>query len=252
MTNQTLSATCQRFTPFEADGTTLIEGLPGHGLVASIAVDRITEQLDLDYHGNIRSDAFPQVTSFDEGLIQDTVRVYAGDGPSVMTLKSDIPIPTEAAPALSDCVVSEFAAECDRAIFLAAAPAQSEEQLGEVTGLGTNQAMKDELVEAGVEIAPETGVVGGATGALVNACYQAEVPAMLLLVRADPNVPDPGAARAVIETALESLVAFDIDTAPLQEEADRIQSKKAQIAQEMQAAQEAEEPTSMQARAMYQ
>lgn len=70
----------------------------------------------------------------------------------------------------------------------------------------------------------------------MNACYQTEVPAMLLLVRADTNVPDPGAAKAVIETALELLVEFDMDTGPLEEEADRIQAKKAQIAQEMQAA----------------
>lgn len=192
------------------------------------------------------------MTSFDDGVVQDTVRIYAGDNPSVMTIKSDIPLPTEAVPALSDCVVDEFAATCERAIFLAAAPAQSEKQLGEVMGLGTTQEMKDELVDAGIDIAPETGVVGGATGALVNACYQTEVPAMLLLVRADPNVPDPGAAKAVIETGLEALVEFEIDTEPLEEEAERIQAKKAQIAQEMQAAQDAEQPTSMQARAMYQ
>lgn len=246
------SATCERFTPFDADAATLIEGLPGHGLVASIAVDRITDQLGLEHHAVIRSDAFPEVASFDDGLIQDTVRIYAGDDPPVMTLKSDIPIPTDAAPALSECVVEEYAAACEQAVFLAAAPAQNEEQLGEVVGIGTTPAMKQELESAGVDIAPDTGVVGGVTGALVNACYEADVPAMLLLVRADPNVPDPGAARAVIETALEPLVEFDIDTAPLAQEAERIQAKKAQIAQELAAAQEAEQPSSMQARAMYQ
>ncbi len=246
------AATCERFTTFDASDATLIEGLPGHGLVASIAVDRISDLLGLDHHAVIRSDAFPQVASFDDGLVQDTVRIYAGDEPPIMTLQSDIPIPTDAASALSDCVVDEYAAACERAVFLAAAPAQKEEQLGEVLGLGTSEAMREQLLDAGVDIAPDTGVVGGVTGALVNACYQADVPAMLLLVRADPNVPDPAAARAVIETALEPLVEFDIDTTPLEEEAERIQTKKAQIAQELQAAQEAEGPTSMQARAMYQ
>jgi len=252
MSSQTQSATCQQFTSFDASGATLIEGLPGHGLVASIIVDRITEQLDLEYHGVIRSDAFPPVTSFDDGLVQDTVRIYAGEGSGVMTLKSDIPIPTDAAPALSDCVIDEYAAACRRAVFLAAAPAQSEEQRGNVTGLGTNEAMKEELVEAGIEIAPDAGVVGGVTGSLVNACYQADVPAMLLLVRADPSVPDPRAAKAVIEQALEPLVEFELETAPLEEEAERIQERKAQIAEQLQAAQQAESPASMQARAMYQ
>lgn len=121
-----------------------------------------------------------------------------------------------------------------------------------MTGIGTSAAMKDALVDAGIDLAEDPGVVGGVTGALVNGCYQADVPAILLFVRADPNAPDPGAAQAVIETALEPLVEFDIDTTPLEQEAERIQAKKAQIAQEMQAAQEAEQPTSMQARAMYQ
>lgn len=253
MSTERPGATCQRFTPLDATNPTLIEGLPGHGLVASIAVDRITDQLDLKHHGTIRSDAFPQVASFDDGLVQDTVRIYAGNGESsVMTLKSDVPIPSEAAPALSDCVIDEFAETFSHAIFLAAAPAQSDDQLRDVIGLGTNQQMKDELVNADIDIAEETGVVGGVTGALVNACYQADVPAILLLVRANPHVPDPEAARAVIETALEPLVEFDIDTEPLDEQADRIQAQKAQIAQELKESQEAEGPVSMQARAMYQ
>jgi uncharacterized protein len=252
MSTETPTATCQRFTAIDAANPTLIEGLPGHGLVASIAVDRITEQLGLDHHGVIRSGAFPQVSSFEAGIVQDTVRIYAGDDPPVMTLKCDVPIPTDAAPALSECVIDEFAETFSRAIFLTGAPAQSEDQLGEVIGLGTDQQMKDALVAAGVDIADETGVVGGVTGALVNACYQAEVPAILLLVRADPHVPDPGAARAVIEKGLEPLVEFDIDTDPLDDQAERIQEKKAQVAQELKAAKEAEGSVSMQARAMYQ
>lgn len=252
MSSEPPRASCQRLTTLDAANPTLIEGLPGHGLVASIAVDQITDQLALEHHGIIRSDAFPQVASFDDGLVQDTVRIYAGGDPPVMTLKSDVPIPTEAAHALSDCVIEEFAETFSHAIFLAAAPAQSEANLGTVLGLGTNADMKEELVSAGVGIVEDTGVVGGVTGALVKACYQAEVPAILLLVRADPHVPDPAAARAVIETALEPLVEFDIDTELLDEQADRIQTQKAQIAQELKEAQEAEGPVSMQARAMYQ
>jgi hypothetical protein len=148
--------------------------------------------------------------------------------------------------------LDEYASACVRATFLAAAPAQSEDQLGEVIGVGTSEAMTDQLVDAGVDLAPDTGVVGGVTGTLVNACYQADVPAILLLVRADPNLPDPAAARTVIDTALEPLVDFEIDTEPLEQEAERIKAKKAQIAQELQSAQEAEPSDSMQSRVMYQ
>lgn len=244
-------ATFHQLTDLEPEEPTLIEGLPGHGLVASIAVDRITEQLALHRYGTIRSEAFPPAASFTNGLIQDTVRVYAGSDPAVMTLQSDVPLPQEAFSGLSRCVLEELAEAFERAIFLAGAPAQSEEQRGTVTGIATEDRLKDELSEAGIAVEEDSGAVGGVTGALVTACYHAEVPATLLLVRADPRLPDPGAAHSVIEDALEPLVEFDIDTDELLDKAEKIQQQKQRIAQQIQQAQ-GQQAESMQAQTMFQ
>jgi uncharacterized protein len=53
--------TFHRSAGLDAAEPILIEGLPGRGLVASIAVDRITDQPELEQHGSIRSDSFPPV-----------------------------------------------------------------------------------------------------------------------------------------------------------------------------------------------
>jgi len=216
--------------------TTLIEGLPGHGLVASIAVKQITAQLELTHHASIQSRAFPPVTTFDDGLVQDLVRVYAADDPPVMTLQSDLALPPNAFEPVSDCILSDVPTEYERAIFIAGAPAESEDQLGDVHGVATTDALREELHDAGVPVATEQGVVGGITGALVRECYQLEVPATLLIVRAHPRLPDPGAAKAVIETALEPLVDFDIDTTELDEHAEEIKTQMRQIAEQYQQA----------------
>lgn len=244
-------ATFHELTDVEAEESTLIEGLPGHGMVASIAVDRITEQLDLERHGTIRSDAFPPVASFSDGLVRDTVRVRTGTDPDVMTLQSDVPIPEEAFAGLSQCVLEDLSDAYNRSIFLAGAPAQTEDELGTVTGIGTTDSLKDELETAGIELEDDAGAVGGVTGALVTACYHADVPAMLLLVRANPRLPDPGSARTVIEDALEPLVDFDIDTDVLQDQAEEIQQQKQQIAEQLQQAQ-GEQAEPRQSRAMFQ
>lgn len=230
---------------------TLIEGLPGHGLVASIAVDQITEQLDLDRYGSIRSPDFPAAASFTNGLIQDTVRVYAGSNPDVMTLQSDVPIPQESFSGLSRCVLEELVDTFERAIFLAGAPAQSEEQIGNVAGIATTDNLKEDLVDAGITIQEDSGAVGGVTGALVTACYHADVTAALLLVRTDPRLPDPGSARSVIEEALEPLVEFDINTDELLNQAEEIQQQKQQIAQQLQQAQ-SQEADPLQSQTMFQ
>ncbi len=225
----------------ETTGSTLIEGLPGHGLVASIAVDQITTQLGLEQYGTINADAFPPVTTFQDGLVHDLVRVYAGTDPAVMTLQSDLALPQQAVEPLSQCVLSDLAKRFDEAIFIAGAPAQSEDALGTVTGIGTTPGMRDQLEAAGVTVPEEHGVVGGITGALVQECYHAEVPAALLVVRSHPHLPDPRAAKSVIENALSPLVEFSVDTQQLDEQADEIQQRLQQIAAHHQSMQEQQE-----------
>jgi len=245
--------TFDRLTEFEAETPTFVEGLPGQGLVAAIAVDQITRQLDLDHHGNVVSEEFPPVTSFADGRVRDTVRVYAGQDPPVMTLQSDVALPGRSFRALSRCILEDLTPEFDRAIFLTGAPAESEEEVGEVFGVATTDAVEAQLREADIALGEGIGIVGGITGALANACYHADVPAAVLVVRANPYLPDPAAARSVIDDALEPLVDFDIDTTELEEQADRIRSQMEQIAQRYQQMVEAreapEEPTGP---AMYQ
>ncbi len=235
------------------DEPTLIEGLPGHGLVASIAVDQITTQLGLDHYANIQSNDFPPVATFEDGLVQDLVRVYAGDDPPVMTLQSDLALPSDAYRPLSNCILTDLADTYRKAIFLVGAPAESEDQLGTVTGVATTEDVKAQLLDAGVAVADERGVVGGVTGALVRECHRSEIPAALLIVRAHPHLPDPGAARSVIETALEPLVDFDIDTTELEERAEEIQQQLRQVAQQyQQMSAEREETAEPRAMGMYQ
>lgn len=223
-----------RRTDLPAAQPTLIEGLPGLGMVASIAVEQITGQLDLGLYGTIHSADFPPAAAFADGRVRDLVRVYAGADPAIMTLQSDLPIPPGAIGSLSRCVHDDLSEAFDRAIFLAGAPAESESQIGEVTGVATTDDLETALTDAGVALAEGEGVVGGVTGGLLGDCYRNDVPAAVLIVRSNPYIPDPGAARAVIENALEPLVAFDIDTAELQERAEDIQEQKQQIAQQLQ------------------
>jgi uncharacterized protein len=253
MTDDTQTARFVRETDIEAESPTLIEGLPGLGMVASIAVDQITNQLGLTFHGSIQSDQFPHVAAFAEGRVRDAVRVYAADDPSVMTLQSDVPIPPAAIRPLSRCVHQELAAEFDRAVFLAGAPADSEADVGSVAGVATTDELAGALTDAGIELATDPGVVGGVTGGLLTDCYHDDVPAAVLIVRCDPRLPDPDAAQSVIETAIEPLVEFDIDTTELEMQAQKIQEQKRQVAQQLrQMQQQQQQDETLQSRGMYQ
>ncbi len=228
------SVSFERATEVAAESPTLIEGLPGLGMVASIAVDQITKQLSLERHGYVDIEDFPPVAAFSEGRVREAIRVYAGAEPDIMTLQSDVPIPEPSVRPLSRCVLDDLAEEFERAIFLAGAPAQSEQEVGRVTGVATSDELEEDLRDAEVPLAEESGALGGVTGGLVSACYREDVPAAVLLVRCDPRLPDPGAARSVIENALEPLVEFDVDTEALQQQAEEIQQQKQQVADQLQ------------------
>ena len=230
-------------TDFELDAPVLIEGLPGYGLVAAIAVDRITEARGLEHHGRITSEEFPAVTTFEDGLVRDLVRVYAGTDPDVLTLRSDLALPERSVAPLANCVVSELAAEFGRAVFLAGAPAESEADRGSVRGVATNDEVRADLEAAGVELGVEPGLVGGVTGGLVSECHRRDVPAALLIVDAHPYFPDPTAAAAVVDEALAPLVGFEVDTTPLTERAERIEREMRQVAAQYRAAERGREET---------
>lgn len=215
--------------------------MPGFGLVAAIAVNQFTKQLNLAHHGNIVSEEFPQVTAFEDGRVRDAVRMYAGTDPSVLTLQSDVVLPPRSFPPLAECVLDDLAQEFDRAIFLAGAPAESESELGRVTGVTTSDELRSEFARAGVQSTGGIGLVGGTTGALANACYRAEIPAMILIVEAHPFLPDPAAARAALKSALEPFVDFDIETTELEEQAEAIQQRMQQIAERVQQQQQVQE-----------
>jgi len=227
------SARFEQVTQAPEGKPTLVEGLPGIGMVAAIAVDEITDQLGLEHHGSIVSDAFPPVTTFEDGRVQDLVRVYAGTDPSVMTVQSGLPIPSNAFRPLAECVLGDLADEFGRAIFVTGAPAKGEQEIGDLAAVATTDALRDELEQVGVDRAEGEGAIGGVTGALVRACHHDDVPAAVIVAKAHPSLPDPRAAQSVIENALEPLVDFDVDTTGLAQQAERIQEQKEAIARQV-------------------
>ena len=218
-------------TEIALERPTLIEGLPGHGLVASIAVDQITEQLGMQYFGTLYDETFPQVITFQDGMARDPVRVYATPEQGLLTLQSDLAIPYSAFSSLA-AGLFETVDGFGEAIFLAGAPAEYESERGAVMGIATTDEMKARLQAADIELAADPGVIGGVTGALAQTCHHRSIPTAVLVVKSHPYLPDPGAAQALIESALEPLVDFDIDTTELEKQAEEIQARMQQIAEQ--------------------
>jgi uncharacterized protein len=226
----------------ELDAPTLVEGLPGVGLVGKLAADHLVDGYDMVHYGTARCDGLPEIAVYQEGdpTVRGPVRLYADAERDLLVLQSDAPVSPSAADSFADCIVAWFEANDVTPIYLSGMPAEKD-GVPEVYGVATGDGA-DLLSEAGIDAPRESGAITGPTGALVHETQRVGLTGIGLVVEADPQFPDPEAARAVLQSAVGPLGAFEVDTEALVEKAEEIGQAKQQLAQQMQ--QGSEESTS--------
>lgn len=228
----------EKVNEVSVDSPVLVEGLPGLGLVASIAATHIKNKLELDYYGNILSEDFPPVASFDDGRVQETVRVYTGRDPDIMTLHSDIPIMGPGIESLSEIVLEDLSDQFSQAVFLTGTPAESKDEIGDIFWVVSDDEMENKLREKDFDIVEGSGNIGGITGSLLLNCYRKNISSCCLVIKVNPFIPDLKASISAIENGLEPFLEFDIDTSDLEERSEEIKKKKQQIAKQLKQKQE--------------
>lgn len=75
-------------------GATLVEGMPGVGLVGKIATDHLIEQLEMTEFATVRGEGIPPVTVFDgeDRGVHSPIRLYADPDEELLALRSDVPV----------------------------------------------------------------------------------------------------------------------------------------------------------------
>ncbi|WP_137682152.1 proteasome assembly chaperone family protein [Haloarcula mannanilytica] len=232
------------------DSPTLVEGLPGVGLVGKIAADHLVDAYDMEYYAAVHCDGLPEIAVYadDDPEVRPPVRLYADEGRNLLVLQSDAPISPSGARDFAGCIVGWFEANDVTPIYLSGRPAEKDgapEVYGVSTGDGASM-----LKEANVDPPSENGAITGPTGALVHESQRVGLTSIGLIVEADQQFPDPEAARALLQTAISPLADFEVDTEALVEQAEEIGQAKAKLAEQLQENQE--ESTSARPLGMYQ
>ena len=240
----------EEFTDVDLTEPTLIEGLPGVGLVGKIAADHLVEEFEMTEHAACRCEGLPDVAVYHEDTrgVKAPVRVYADEQRDLLVLQSDVPVSPSAATEFAGCVTGWLADKEVTPVYLSGLPAEKDDVPG-VYGVGTG-AGGDLLDEHGVPEPDESGLVSGPTGALLAEASQQDLDGIGVIVEANQGFPDPEAARALLTEAVEPIAGIDVDTDRLVEQADRIATARENLAERMQQAEE--ESTRAQPLGMYQ
>ncbi|MFW6385499.1 MAG: proteasome assembly chaperone family protein [Halodesulfurarchaeum sp.] len=220
----------------DLDQPTLVEGLPGVGLVGKIATDHVVETFDMTRIGHIDCDGLPKIAIYGEESrdVHFPVRLYGDETRDLLALQSDVPVSRDLSPGFARTVTDWVADVGAVPLYLSGQPLDRERTadvpsiFGVATGDGTGV-----LEEHGIRTPRERGAIGGPTGALINRAAAEGIQSLGIVVESDPQFPDPAAARQLIVKAIEPIAEVSVETDELVEHAEEIRKQKAELAKRM-------------------
>ena len=211
---------------FDLDKPTLVEGLPGLGLVGTIAATYLVDKLKMEPLGYMVSDKFPPIAAIHNNIPLHPARIYKSKKYNMIVLLSEFIIPLNSVYPLSEAIL-DWAIEkkVGKIVSLGGIVIRGEQD--EVFGIASTQALVKELNANGIKTIKE-GATTGVNGVLLAECASRNFPAVSLLAEAKPDYMDPKGAALVIE-ALKRIVGLDIDTTDLVKESVELEKKMTDV-----------------------
>jgi len=234
----------------ELDAPTLIEGLPGVGLVGKIAADHLVDALDMTCYASVHCEGLPEVAVFgeDDSTFDPPVRLYADEEHDLLALQSDVPVSPSVADDFSASFTRWLAERDATALYVSGLPTEKE-GVPSLYGVASGQATQL-LDDYDISAPAESGVISGPTGALLYEANRADLDALGLVVEANRNFPDPEAARVVLLDGVGPIAGVEVNTDHLVEQAEEISQARENLAKRMQEGDE--ESSKAQTMGMYQ
>lgn len=214
----------------DLENAMVVAGVPTLGLVGTIVSHYLHDTLEMEVVGGVRSPYFPPIGKIHGGRPKRPFALYAMEtscGPDgacdhLVVAESDfLPFPPVQDP-LARELVGWAADQGARWIVTPDGLHVPETDDVSVHGVASSETGLDRLRKMGVEVIDE-GVLGGFSSLLLFEGEEQEIDTMCLLADSTPDHPDARAASRLVQV-LDALVPeVDIETDPLQEEAQRIE-----------------------------
>jgi uncharacterized protein len=213
--------------PPPGEGAAVLMGFPGSGLVGTIALQYMVDQLEFELVGTMTSRYFPPLAMMNKGVINDPVRMYMKN--DITAIVADIPIHPMICYEISTGILDWLV------------PLKPKEVLT-IAGIVTNESEKRVFgvattPEALVRIQDHTivlpiGSISGIASSILTGCKIRNIPAYGLLGET-VNAPDPRSSAATIEV-LNKMYNLGLDVKPLLEQAEEIEQSMHRISEEVQ------------------
>lgn len=214
----------KEFKDIQANNPILIEGFPGLGLVGKISMRYLIKQLKAQKFAYLYSPHFPYFVLVNK---KGSVRLLRGafyfvknsEGPNdIILFTGDSQSQTiEGQYEIADSMLAFAKKHNVQTIATIGGYRMETQGKPKVIVAGTNQAILQKALAAGGTISPEGSPVVGTAGLILGLARFKKIDALCLLGETRGYLPDPLAARSVVEV-LKGMFNFPLDLAGIDEE----------------------------------
>jgi uncharacterized protein len=213
--------------PLPMNGASVLIGFPGSGLVGTIALQYMVDQLEFEQIGTMTSKFFPPLAMMNKGVINDPVRIYIKN--DIAAIVADIPIHPMICYETSRDIIDWLEQFKPKEVVTIAGIITNEPEKRVFGVATTSDALK--RIEDYTLLLP-IGSISGIASSLLTECKARGIPAYGLLGET-VNAPDPRSSAATIEV-LNKMYNLELDVKPLIEQALEIEQSMGKIAEEVQ------------------
>lgn len=217
--------------PITSEGSAILIGFPGSGLVGSIALSYMIDKLEFEPIGTMTSKFFPPMAMMSEGVIAVPVRIYEKD--KFVAILADIPIHPQICYEVASAIL-EWLAPFKISEIVTLAGIITNEPEKRVFCVATDKHLLERLGESAIRL--PVGSISGIASSILTECKIRGIPGIGLMGETI-NAPDPRAAAKAIEV-LSTLYDLQMDTAGLIEQAEEIEAQMQKLSEDVQTAEE--------------
>ncbi|MCD6381052.1 MAG: proteasome assembly chaperone family protein [Candidatus Odinarchaeota archaeon] len=212
-------------------------GFPSPGLVGSIAVSHIIEELKMIHVGSIHTNLLPPVSLFYGGVLKHPMRIYGTKDGKYISVISEIAISSKALFTITRKLVDWLIRKgCRRVVCLDSFEDETRESV--VYGVAEEDALLE--LEKKDVVRFSRGYVSGLTGCIMNECIvRDEIYGFSLLTPTRGDLPDPKAASYLID-AINRIFGLNISNEKLLEEASKLERELKELAEKVKRARDHE------------
>ena len=202
----------------DLNNPTIFVGFVGAGLVGTIAIDHMINELSMKEVGFLRSKHLPPSTVFMQGRLRHPFRIYSNDDGSVCAIICEIIISKDGIYNIAMAILEWAEKKGSNEIIVLDGVADSKHD-GEAFFAAEVDLCRI-MEENDIKMIPQ-GFITGISGGILNECLIRKIRGVTLLAKANETTPDPVAAATIIE-AVNRLYETEIDTTNLKKQKKQI------------------------------